>query len=148
VVKSLNPRIRAVDVMPDVLGAAQIGPGAVGTSELADGAVTSGKVASGQIGAAHIAADAVTATQIASGQVGASELADDAVKIGHMNEYHTGVVVPDTATAYDHPLGVAPSVVVITMKGAGTVWYTATTASNVSLQADASGRSCDFMVVA
>lgn len=43
-VKTLNPRIRAADVMPDVIGAAQIAAGGVGTSELATDAVTVAKM--------------------------------------------------------------------------------------------------------
>jgi hypothetical protein len=57
----------------------------VGTTDIADNAVTTGKIANGQVKAPDIATDAVTAAEIGSSQVGNSEIADDAVtsaKIG------------------------------------------------------------------
>ena len=48
--------------------------GCVGTSDIADNAVTSGKIANGQVKAADIATDAVTAAEIGANQVGTSEL--------------------------------------------------------------------------
>lgn len=79
----------------------RIAPGAVGTNELADNAVTAAKIANGQVGASElangsvtntklannavnatkIASNAVTAAKIANGQVGASELANDSVSV-------------------------------------------------------------------
>lgn len=81
-VKTLNPRIRAADVMPDVLGVAQIAAGGVGTSELGAAAVTSGKIASGQVGATHVFDASVISGKVASGQIGAAHIYNDAVTSG------------------------------------------------------------------
>jgi uncharacterized low-complexity protein len=86
------------DTMRKTAGS-RIAPGAVGTNELADNAVTAAKIANGQVGASElangsvtntklannavnatkIASNAVTAAKIANGQVGASELANGSV---------------------------------------------------------------------
>ena len=86
------------DTMRKTAGS-RIAPGAVGTNELADNAVTAAKIANGQVGASElangsvtnsklannavnatkIASNAVTAAKIANGQVGNSELANGSV---------------------------------------------------------------------
>lgn len=59
--------------------ATQIAADAVGSSELADGAVDTAAIANLAVTGAKIANDTITATQIAAGAIGSSELADDAV---------------------------------------------------------------------
>lgn len=64
----------------NVVDAAAIAAGAVGSSELATGAVTAGKIASGAINASGLfTAGVVDAAAIATNAVGSSELADNAV---------------------------------------------------------------------
>lgn len=53
-----------------------VGAGAVGTTELANDAVTAAKIAADAVGSSEIATDAVTSAEIAAGAVGTSELAD------------------------------------------------------------------------
>jgi hypothetical protein len=59
--------------------------GCVGTSDIADSAVTTAKIGSGQVGNSDLATDSVTTAKIGSGQVGNTDIADSAVttaKIG------------------------------------------------------------------
>ena len=53
--------------------------GCVGTTDIANNAVTSGKIGSGQVGNGDIATDAVTTTKIKGGEVKNSDLATSAV---------------------------------------------------------------------
>lgn len=53
-----------------------VGAGSVGTTELANDAVTAAKIAADAVGSSEIATDAVTNVEIAPGAVGTSELAD------------------------------------------------------------------------
>lgn len=58
--------------------------GSVGTSQLADGAVTSVKLATAAVGNAQIAANAVQSANIAAGAVGATQLAAGAVGFANL----------------------------------------------------------------
>lgn len=58
-----------------------------------------------------------------------------------------GVVVGAVATAVPHGLGYAPRAVVIVPTGPGTIWRVAASdATNVHLQADEAGRTCEVLV--
>lgn len=60
----------------------EILPGTVGTTQIADNAITSAKVIAGAITAGKIAAGAVTATEIASNTITAAQLAANAITAG------------------------------------------------------------------
>lgn len=68
--------------------------GEVGTTELADDAVTNAKIAPGAVGTVEIATDGVEAVNIKAGAVGTAELADDGV-----TAVKAGIGV---STAYDN----------------------------------------------
>lgn len=79
-----------------------IATGAVGTAQLADGAVTaeklgasivdSGAIAANAVGTAQIADNAVTAAKIATGAVGNTEIAANAVTVGKLGGATAGVI--------------------------------------------------------
>ena len=66
--------------------AVDIATGAVGTAELADLAVTAGKIGALAVGTAAIANQAVTAGKIVTGGVGTAQLADGAVTPAKVEE--------------------------------------------------------------
>jgi hypothetical protein len=57
----------------------QIAAGAVGTTEIASGAVTTAKIAAGAVGTTEIASGAVTTAKIAAGAVGSPEIGNGTV---------------------------------------------------------------------
>jgi hypothetical protein len=77
--------VGTTDIADSAVTSAKIGSSQVGNSDIASNAVGSGKIADGQVKAPDIATDAVQAAEIGSSQVGNSEIANDAVtsaKIG------------------------------------------------------------------
>jgi hypothetical protein len=77
--------LEAVTVKGDI----QADAGSIGTTEIANDAITSAK----------IAADAVGSSEIAANAVSASEIADDAVNKGELNTEEVTVTVLATATS-------------------------------------------------
>jgi hypothetical protein len=85
---------RASDGSIAPIAAASVANGAIGTTQLAPGAVQSGNIASGAVGNAQLAPDAVQSanivvgavgtTQLATGAVGNAQLAPDAVQSGNI----------------------------------------------------------------
>lgn len=71
--------VDTAELAADAVTTAKIAAGAVDTTELAADAVTTAKIAAGAVGSSELASDAVTAAKIAAGAVGASEIATDAV---------------------------------------------------------------------
>lgn len=71
--------IGTTELADDAVTTAKIAAGAVGTTELAAGAVTNPKIGAGAVDTAELAADAVTTAKIAAGAVDTTELAADAV---------------------------------------------------------------------
>lgn len=87
-------------------GSIQISAGSVDTAELADNAVTAGKIAAGAVDTSELATDAVTAAKIAAGAVDTSELATDAVTAAKIaagavdsSELASGAVTADKLAA-------------------------------------------------
>jgi hypothetical protein len=83
-----------------------IGFGQVGTSGIADGAITSDKIASGAVGSSQIADNAIGSSKIASGAVGTDQIADGAVTIqklaatGHGSGLNADMVDGQHASAF------------------------------------------------
>lgn len=76
--------------------------GAVGTTNIADDAITAAKIAAGAVGTSEIATDAVTASEIAAGAVGTAELAANAVTLAKMARVGTaGQVLTSSGTGAD-----------------------------------------------
>jgi uncharacterized low-complexity protein len=62
----------------------------VGTTDIADGAVTSAKIGSGQVKTTDLGASAVTTTKIADGQVGNGDIAHSAVTSPKIADFQVG----------------------------------------------------------
>lgn len=77
------------------IGATQIADGAISTPKLAANAVTAAAIAAGAITAAKLAADSVTAAAIAAGAVRAEQIAAGAVTASKMRISDTSTLVPD-----------------------------------------------------
>jgi hypothetical protein len=77
--------------------------GCVGTSDIADGAVTSAKIGSGQVGNSDIANNAVGSAKIGSGQVGNTDIATSAVTTSKISDtngvYSVDIVDGQVGTA-------------------------------------------------
>ena len=71
--------VGTTDIADSAVTSAKIGSGQVGNSDIAPNAVGSGKIADGQVKAADIGTDEVKAAEIGAGQVGNSEIASNAV---------------------------------------------------------------------
>lgn len=84
----------AADVSGQI-GATQIADGAISTPKLAANAVTAAAIAAGAITAAKLAADSVTAAAIAAGAVRAEQIAAGAVTASKMVVADTSNMVPD-----------------------------------------------------
>jgi len=87
--------LEAVTVKGDI----QADAGSIGTTEIANDAITSAKIAADAVGSSEIAADAVGSSEIAANAVGASEIADDAVNKAKLNTEEVTVTVQATATS-------------------------------------------------
>ncbi len=85
----------AADVAGQI-GATQIADGAISTPKLAANAVTAAAIAAGAITAAKLAADSVTAAAIAAGAVRAEQIAAGAVTASKMVVADTSNMVPDS----------------------------------------------------
>lgn len=71
--------ITAAKIAADAVGSAEIASDAVGAAEIAADAVGSSEIAAGAVGPSELATDAVTAPAIAAGAVGTAELGANAV---------------------------------------------------------------------
>ena len=72
--------------------AGKIGTGAVGTAKLANFSVTSGKIGTGAVGTVKLADVSVTAGKIGTGAVGTAKLADNSVTAGKIGTGAVGTV--------------------------------------------------------
>ncbi|WP_291585752.1 host specificity factor TipJ family phage tail protein [Comamonas sp. UBA7528] len=84
----------AADVSGQI-GATQIADGAISTPKLAANAVTAAAIAAGAITAAKLAADSVTAAAIAAGAVNAEQIAAGAITASKMVISDASTLVPD-----------------------------------------------------
>jgi hypothetical protein len=74
-----NGAITSAKIATDAIGASAIAAGAIGSSEIADGAVTAAKIAASAIGSAQVADGFITAAKLAADSIGASQLAANAI---------------------------------------------------------------------
>ena len=105
-----NSRNLIVDIANNItreLGTTNIADGAITTAKLGADAVDGTKLADGAVDTEHVADDAVTADQIADGAVGADQLASGAVNA--YNNYLTGLTMSNGGDA-DHDIDVAVGV--------------------------------------
>lgn len=84
--------VGSAEILANAIARSELATGAVGNAELGMNSVTANKIQTGAVGASEIATGAVGADEIASGAVGPSEIATGAVTAGAIG---TGQVAED-----------------------------------------------------
>jgi hypothetical protein len=100
--------VGTTDIADSAVTSAKIGSGQVGNSDIANDAVGSAKIAAGQVGNSDLASNAVTSAKIAAGQVANSDIATSAVttgKISDTNGVRSVDIVNNEVTAVDIGVG-------------------------------------------
>jgi len=86
------------DVTVSATGDVQLGAGVVGTTELANAAVTNGKLADGSISTSKLINDSVTADKLADNAVDTPAIVDAAVTLGKLFTIPAGQIIMGTAS--------------------------------------------------
>lgn len=84
------------NIADSAITSAKIADGTIATGDIADGAITEAKIGSNAVTSAKIATDAVGSSQIAAGAVGSSELASSAVTAAKVADGSSFVVSSGT----------------------------------------------------
>jgi hypothetical protein len=106
--------------------------GCVGTTDIADSAVTSAKIGSGQVKTTDLGASAVTSSKISDGTITSTDLASGAVQITRVLGNQVSVSPGDVGTAGAH----CPAGKILTGGGIGTSGTNVRVLSSLPFDAD------------
>lgn len=97
-----------------------VGNGEIGTSKIADDAVTAAKIAADAVGASEIAADAVGASELANDAVDTNAVADNAITLAKMAGITRASIIVGDASGDPSALAKGTSEQVLRVNTAGT----------------------------